>query len=428
MNVLDIFLRTPRFDTRMSITNQRIILYYKSLICPGGAERLFAKEYEHLSALGYDVIVVTNRLESEALFGVRIPKSSLVVINNVGLRSIIKLAVTIRRFGNPTVLCSSGHLDIYLASLMGGFRYALHIHHPCFMSFNDYDKYSIFMRNYFAAYTKSNFGAANFISIRNSLSFFQQVRLNIKAALSIASKRRSMCNFVLSRYAKKEKRDLYGIETEVLCGALDDNFELPPARKADSREYALLTVARLDVNKRLDVLLRAVALLIKQGLNIKLRIVGSGPEKEALQNLISQLQLKSEVELLGFIPDEELPTVYAKSDLFVSIDWADYKITLFESLSNGLPVIVSDETECDDRLVDLGYVKLVLPTADVVSKAISKSILTPVEINSELIKPILKEYTWGGYFKRISTTLATQGLLSPPPNENSTASLRRASI
>jgi glycosyltransferase involved in cell wall biosynthesis len=296
------------------------------------------------------------------------------------------------------------------------------------MSFNDYDKYSIFMRNHFVAYTKSNFGAANFISIRNSLSFLQRVRLNVKAVLSIASKRRSMCSFVLSRYAKKEKRDLYGIETEVLCGALDDNFELPPARQADSREYALLSVARLDVNKRLDELIRAVALLIKQGLNIKLRIVGSGPEKAALQKLINQLHLESKVELLGFIPDEELPTIYAKSDLFVSIDWADYKITLFESLSKGLPAIVSDETECDDRLVDLGYVKLVSPTADAVSKAISASILSPVEINSESIAPVLQEYTWGGYFKRISTALGTRGLLSPPPNESSNASLKRASI
>lgn len=412
----------------MSNTNQRIILYYKALICPGGAERLFAKEYEYLSALGYDVIVVTNRLESEALFGVRIPKSALVVINNTGLRSIFQLAITVRKLGNPIVLCSSGHLDIYLASLAGGFRYALHIHHPCFMSFNDYDKYSIFMRNHFAAYTKSNFGAANFISIRNSLSFLQRVRLNVKAVLSIASKRRSMCSFVLSRYAKNEKRDLYGIETEVLCGALDDNYEYLPARKTDSREYALLTVARLDVNKRLDELIRAVALLIKQGLDIKLRIVGSGPEKETLQNLINQLHLESNVELLGFVPDEELPTIYAESDLFVSIDWADYKITLFESLSKGLPAIVSDETECDDRLVDLGYVKLVSPTADEVSKAISASILSPVEIKPESITPVLQEYTWGGYFKRISTALATRGLLSPPPNENSTASSKRASI
>jgi glycosyltransferase involved in cell wall biosynthesis len=421
-------LKTLVFESRMSNIKRRIILYYKALICPGGAERLFAKEYEYLSALGYDVIVVTNQFESEALFGVLIPKSSIVVINNTGLRSIIQLAVTIRRFGNPIVLCSSGHLDIYLASLVGGFRYALHIHHPCFMSFNDYDKYSIFMRNYFAAYTRSNFGAANFISIRNSLSFFQRVRLNVKAALSIASKRRSMCNFVLSRYAKKEKCDLYGIETEVLCGALDDNFELPPARKADSCEYALLSIARLDVNKRLDELIRAVALLIEQGLNIKLRIVGSGPEKVALQILINQLHLESKVELLGFIPDEELSTIYAKSDLFVSIDWADYKITLFESLSKGLPAIVSDETECDDRLVDLGYVKLVSPTADAVSKAISASTLSPVKINSESITPILQDYTWGGYFRRISTALATRGLLSPPPNENSTGSFMRVGI
>ncbi len=398
----------------MAPTNMRIVLYYKALVCSGGAERLFAKEYEYLSSLGYDVIVVANRLERSALFGVHVADSSLVVVGKTGLRSIFRLSRIIKSLGSPPVLCSSGHLDVYLASLIGGFQYALHIHHPCFMSYNDYDKYSIFTRHHFESYTRSNFGASQFFEIRRSLSFWQWIHINIKAALSIASKRRARCSFVLSRYAKREKRDLYGIETEVLCGALDDNFQFVCHGRRDSGRFALLTVARLDINKRIDKLIQAVALLVYRGYNVSLRIVGIGPEKQAFEELVDKLDLRDRVEFKGFVSDEELVSIYADSDLFVSIDWADYKITLFESLAKGIPAIVSDETECDDRLIKLGYVKLVPPTAEAVSEAIASMVKNPISIKAGLVQPILNDYTWGRYFHQIASSLAKAGLLSPP--------------
>ena len=63
----------------MGANKESIILYYKALICPGGAERLFVKEFEYLSSMGYKVFVVVNRLEEEAMFGVKIPSSSLFI-------------------------------------------------------------------------------------------------------------------------------------------------------------------------------------------------------------------------------------------------------------------------------------------------------------------------------------------------------------
>jgi glycosyltransferase involved in cell wall biosynthesis len=402
----------------MSKPGRRIILFYKALICPGGAERLLAKEYQYLTALGYEVFVVTYRLDPSALFGVVVPPQSLIILERAGLGAILRLAQAIRELGNPPVLCSSGHPDIFLSSLIGGFQYALHIHHPCYMSFNDFDKYSMLMQRHFEPYTRSNFGAARFVEIRDSFSVWKKIDINLRALLSIGAKRRSLCNFVLSRLAQREKRDLYGIGAEVLCGALDDDFRITGEGRVRQQDattpYRLLTVARLDINKRIDEMIRAVALLNADGVPVHLRVAGSGPEREPLRALIDELGLVGKVELLGFVPDEKLSEIYADSDLFVSIDWADYKITLFEALTKCLPVLVSDESECDDRLVDLGYIRAVQPKPELVAAAIKAFMQHPVAVLPGRVAPILQDYTWGRYFQKIAQSLARAGLIAPP--------------
>jgi len=409
----------------MSIPARRIVLFYKNLICRGGAERLFVKEYQYLSLLGYEVFMITYRLEQQALFGVTITSPSLIVLRQTGIRAILELVRTLRRLGNPPLLCSSGHLDVFLASLFGGFEYALHIHQPCFMSFNDYDKYSVFLRRHFDIYTRSNFGAARFVEIRKSLSVGQRIGKNVRSLLSIGAKRRSRCNFVLSHYAQKEKRDLYGIHSLVLCGALDDDFHISmrnaglTGRRGEAsteRPFTLLTVARLDINKRIDELIRATALLVQAGKHVRLLIVGDGPEQAALSALAREIGLQDTVEFLGFVPDEGLSEIYARSHLFVSIDWADYKLTLFESLARGLPVLVSDETECDKRLLALGYVRAIPPLAGQVAQAIKSFMDNPVGVAPDLLTPILQDYTWGSYFTKIALALANAGLVARPAN------------
>lgn len=399
----------------MQQNRRKIALYYKAIVCPGGAERLLAKEYQYFVSFGYEVIIVTNELNEEALFGISIPKESIKILGtNNPITSIFKLAYFIRQMGNPLVLCASGHIDIYFASIVAGFRYALHIHHPNYMSFNDFDKYSIFLNEHFDHYTKSNFGAARFEEIRKSLTWFRLLQVNLRAAFSIASVRRSICNFVLSKYAQKEKRDLYKIRTEVLCGALDDNFSISQHKDSKSEVFEVVTLARLDENKRIDVLIEALSKVRKSGIYARLNIIGSGPQKDFLQKLINDSGLTDSVKLLGFVPDSDLGQYFESADLFVSIDWADYKITLFESLARGVPAIVSNETECDPLLLDKGYVRLVNPVADEVSQAIMSFFQSPTSIQPDLIKPILQKYTWGRYFNDIANFLSKTGNVAAP--------------
>ncbi len=395
-----------------------IVLFYKALVAPGGAERLLLKEYEHLLGLGYDVHVVTGRLDQAALFGSCIPVDRLQILGGGSARLTTRLASLLKKLGRPPVLCSSGHIEAHIACRLAGSRYALHIHHPCFMSFNDYDKYSIFLKPHFDKYTASNFGAARFQAIEAQIGPMRRAAINARAALSILSLRSAARIFVLSEFAKREKKDLYGVDATVLCGALEDGYSdtlwtMSRQREATapSKSIRLLTIARLDVNKRIDELMLATAMLVAKGYDVELRVAGTGPERYNLEALANEKGLGQHVKLLGFVPDADLVALFRWADIFVSIDWADYKLTMFEALSHCLPCLVSDETECDPTLLDLGYIRTCVPVASEVTAALEDFCARPVALDAGLLEPVLKQYSWRKYFSRISECLIDAGIL-----------------
>ena len=133
--------------------------------------------------------------------------------------------------------------------------------------------------------------------------------------------------------------------------------------KREGGQKSILCVARLIPQKRLDVLIDAVSHL-KQYMDIKLIILGDGPEKGNLRRLISNLGLEGTVEMPGFIPREELPNYYGKCDLFVlpSVN-EGFGLTLAEAMLNRRPVIGTDSGGIPDLIKD-GRTGLLFPEGD----------------------------------------------------------------
>jgi glycosyltransferase involved in cell wall biosynthesis len=393
--------------------NRDIILFYKRLTEVGGAERLLAQEFQHLRNLGLNPYLATSSLTELALFDLQIPADRLIVFDN-DRPAFVGLASTIRSLGRPPVLCSSGHIDTYLACKLASSSYALHLHHPNFMSFNDYDKFSVFLRKHLRHYSSSNFGANRFLDIDRGLSLADHVLLNARALLSIRAIRGARCTFVLSEYARKEKRSLYGVESEVLCGALPDSFEEQlkasvAAREQSAGQLRLCTLARLDPNKRIDEVIRAVRLLVDSQVSVHLTIAGEGPQKRALLSLTEDLCLQNHVTFLGYVPDAAISDLFAGSDFFVSIDWADYKLTMFEALAHGVPCVVSTETECPSELLQSHFVRAISPTADALAETLSLG-KPAMPADMSPLASVLRRYTWTSYFDSIRHSLDKAGL------------------
>lgn len=139
--------------------------------------------------------------------------------------------------------------------------------------------------------------------------------------------------------------------------------DLPVPPKRRRRGKSVLCVARFIPQKRLDLLIDAIFQL-KREMEIKLIIIGNGPERENLQKYISKSGLEKIVEMPGFIVRDELPNYYRECDLFVlpSVN-EGFGLTLAEAMLNRRPVIGADSGGIPD-LIEEGRTGLLFPEGD----------------------------------------------------------------
>lgn len=390
-----------------------IILFYKNLIEVGGAERLLINAYFSFKELGQEVKIVSFKINERALFNYKVKKEDLLEIHSKNwMMNILKFSSFLKENRDAIVICDSGHIDMYLASIVSSTSYSLHLHHPLFMSFNDYDKYSIFLSKHFNKRTKSNFGANRFLAFRESLSIYKMMAINLRAFLSIKAMQKAKKTFVLSKYAQEEKKELFGIDSHVLCGAIDENiFDYSPKNKFnhyDKYDWVFLTVGRLDINKRIDILLDAFSILVNRKVNGILLVGGTGPEYDNLKLQAVNLGIEDRVEFLGFVPDDILFDYYARADLFVSIDWADYRITSYEAWAMGTKVLLSNEVKYDEFLQEKKYLFLSHPTASATAHKIEEIITEDHKVDLKEIKEYLYSFTWKNYNMSILKVLENE--------------------
>jgi len=79
----------------------------------------------------------------------------------------------------------------------------------------------------------------------------------------------------------------------------------------------LLSVGRLVERKGQDMVIKSLPLVLKAYPDLKYVIVGRGPEKERLEQLIDELQLGDVVSIYEKVGDFELPAFYELADVFI---------------------------------------------------------------------------------------------------------------
>ena len=102
-----------------------------------------------------------------------------------------------------------------------------------------------------------------------------------------------------------------------------------------------LTVARLTEQKALDRLIRVHSKLIEEGCNHNFYVIGDGPEKENLEELIKKYNVKNSFILLG---KKENPYPYIKEcDIFALMsNYEGLPMTILESKILNKPIIITN--------------------------------------------------------------------------------------
>ena len=110
-------------------------------------------------------------------------------------------------------------------------------------------------------------------------------------------------------------------------------------------------MSRLVEEKALDVLLDALAIIDKRGIQFEVRIAGDGNKRKELEEQINRLGLNNKVNMLGWVKDTD--KFYNDIDIFCFPSrHEEFGLVLLEAYKNGLPAVVTNSDGPSDIVRD----------------------------------------------------------------------------
>ena len=114
-------------------------------------------------------------------------------------------------------------------------------------------------------------------------------------------------------------------------------------RHLSEGEKVLLSVGRLVPWKGFKVLIELMPDILQEIPEIKLVIVGSGPQKEELEKIIEKLNLQDKVILTGQLGKEDVFEQMRKTDILVlNTEYEGFAHLLIEASNRGIPIIATN--------------------------------------------------------------------------------------
>ena len=142
-------------------------------------------------------------------------------------------------------------------------------------------------------------------------------------------------------------------------------------RPMDDREIRIFTVGRLTEKKGMEYSIKAVAKVAAQYPAIQYVIVGEGPLRSQLEDLIHKLGMEKHIRLAGALPSDEVRELMNRADIFIlasvtaeSGDQEGIPVSLKEAMATGLPVISTRHSGIPELVQD-GVSGFLVPERDV---------------------------------------------------------------
>lgn len=152
-------------------------------------------------------------------------------------------------------------------------------------------------------------------------------------------------------------------------GVHADAFDTGASRREARRRLGwptdrpiVVAVRRLARRMGLENLIDAVRLVSREIPGVCLYVAGKGPLKDELAARIADRGLSDHVQLLGFVPEQDLPFVYRAADLSIvpTVALEGFGLITVESLAAGTPVLVTPHGGLPETVATLDE-NLILP-------------------------------------------------------------------
>jgi len=151
---------------------------------------------------------------------------------------------------------------------------------------------------------------------------------------------------------------------------LDRFFPAEVAEK--SKVLRLLTVGRLSVTKRIELLIDTVEILHRTACKLRLTVVGGGQMERQLRKIVTERELNDVIKITGRIDSEKMPEVYRNNDIFISASMQEgMSNAMLEAMASGLPIVT---TRCEGlaELIDGNGLIVEQDNVEEIAKAVKK--------------------------------------------------------
>ena len=115
--------------------------------------------------------------------------------------------------------------------------------------------------------------------------------------------------------------------------------------------FNVISISRLSIEKGIDRGIKAVAHCLKQGIKVNYHIIGSGPDKKRLMDIVNEYEIKENIFFYGetdnpyrFLPNADLllfPSIHEAAGLVIE-----------EAASLGVPVLASETIASKEMVLD----------------------------------------------------------------------------
>ena len=147
----------------------------------------------------------------------------------------------------------------------------------------------------------------------------------------------------IKKYYRRDAKVIYPPCSTNHKSQIPNPKQIPNFNPQIPNDYYLI-VSRLYKHKNLDIAIEAFAKL-----NLPLVAIGDGPE---YKNLKSRIVNHKSIQLLGFVPEEELPYYYQNCKAFIMPQEEDFGITAIEAMSYGKLVLALRKGGATETIIE----------------------------------------------------------------------------
>lgn len=153
----------------------------------------------------------------------------------------------------------------------------------------------------------------------------------------------------VSELMKRQLLERYGADPGkivVVYNAIDrEGWAAERVRAGFPDQKVVLFLGRLTIQKGPDFFLKAAKKVLEKDKGVRFVLGGRGDMLPQLIRESIDLGISDKVMFLGYVPEDELPRLYAAADVFVLPSVSEpFGITVLEAIASGTPVIMTKQS------------------------------------------------------------------------------------